>query len=378
MPTDDRCIFAELDHAGRACIVVSKYWPDGSRFRRRFPNKTVAKKMRARIEEAIAMGTWRELKRELYEDPKRDLTIEQFSDIYLEEYCRIRNSRPDFKEETLTTIVSIVGHIRVKEFTRAHAKHFEAERAKSVKGATVNRGLAVLSNMLTFALDKGMIEVHPMVRYRRIPEERRAIRVMTVAEERALVEATLRKDLAVGVYCGLLGETAMRPEEGLRQQWSFVNLSERLLTVDKSKTKRARHIPLSDYAMELLQMVPRIVGCPYVVARLETLDRLKDPRGTFHAARKSVNLDWVTFRDFRHFRASQWVMSGIDLKTVQELMGHSDIHTTMRYAHFASKHATRSIIEAQRIEAGRWSQAQQETNRRHLEEGILEAAVSDS
>ena len=182
----------------------------------------------------------------------------------------------------------------------------------------------------------------------------------------------------MGVYCGLLGETAMRPEEGLRQQWSFINLSQRLLTVDKSKTKKARHIPLSDYAMELLQMVPRIVGCPYVVARLETLDRLKDPRGSFHSARKTVDLDWVTFRDFRHFRASQWVMSGIDIKTVQELMGHSDIHTTMRYAHFASKHATRSIIEAQRIEAGRWSQAQQETNRRHLEEGVLEAAVSDS
>jgi integrase len=115
-----------------------------------------------------------------------------------------------------------------------------------------------------------------------------------------------------------------------------------------------------------------------VVARLETLDRLKDPRGSFHSARKTVDLDWVTFRDFRHFRASQWVMSGIDIKTVQELMGHSDIHTTMRYAHFASKHATRSIIEAQRIEAGRWSQAQQETNRRHLEEGVLETAVSDS
>jgi integrase len=378
MPTDDRCIFAELDHAGRPCIVVSKYWPDGSRFRRRFPNKTVAKKMRARIEEAIAMGTWRDLKIELYEDPKKDLTIEEFSEVYLEEYCRIRNSRPDFKEETLPTIVSIVGHICVKDFTRAHAKFFEKERAKSVKGATVNRGLAVLSNMLTFALDKGLIQIHPMVRYRRIPEERRAIRVMTLEEERTLVEAMLKKDVAVGVYCGLMGETAMRPEEGLRQEWSFISLSQRMLTVDKSKTKRARHIPLSDYAMELLKTIPRIVGCAYVIARLETLDRMKDPRDSFHSARKSVGLDWVTFRDFRHFRASQWVMSGIDLKTVQELMGHSDIHTTMRYAHFAPKHAMRSIIEAQRSEATRWSQAQQETNRRHSEEGILETAVLDA
>ena len=356
MPTDDRCIFLELDHAGRSCVVVSKYWPDGSRFRRRFPNRTVARKMRARIEEAIAMGTWRELKKELYEDPKEDLTIERFSQIYLAEYCRIHNTRPDFKEETLRTIVSIIGDVRIKEFTRAHAKTFEAKRSKTVKGATVNRGLAVLSNMLTFALEKGLIEIHPMARYRRIKEEEKALRVMTIEEERKLVEATLAKDLAVGVYCGLLGETAMRPEEGLRQQWAFINLSQGMLTVDRSKTKRARHIPLSDYALELLRMVPRIIGCPYVIARLETMERLKDPRAPFHNARKATGLDWVTFRDFRHFRASQWVIDGVDLKTVQGLMGHSDIHTTMRYAHFAPTHATRSIIEAQRREAERLAQ----------------------
>ena len=246
----------------------------------------------------------------------------------------------------------IVGHVRLKEFTRAHAKHFEIERGKKVAGATVNRGLAVLSNMLTFALDKGLIQAHPMVRYRRIPERRKALRVMTLEEERALVVATLKRDLAVGVYCGLLGETAMRPEEGLRLQWPFIDMTRRMLTVDKSKTAEGegRHIPLSDYATEMLQMMPRIVGCPYVIVRLETMRPVKDCRYVFKKAKEDVGLEWVTFRDFRHFRASQWVSRGVDLKTVQQLMGHADIHTTMRYAHFAPNHATRIIIESQRAE----------------------------
>jgi integrase len=245
-----------------------------------------------------------------------------------------------------------VGQIRLKEFRRADAKHFEIERGKSVAGATVNRGLAVLSNMLTFALDKGLIQDHPMVRYRRIPERRKALRVMTLEEERRLVAAALKQDLAMGVYCGLLGETAMRPEEGLAVQWPFIDTAGRMLTVQKSKTAEGegRHIPLSDYAIELLQRMPRIVGCPYVIARLETMGRVKDCRHAFGKAKRDADLGWVTFRDFRHFRASQWVRRGVDLKTVQQLMGHADIHTTMRYAHFAPDHATRTIIESQRAE----------------------------
>ena len=38
------------------------------------------------------------------------------------------------------------------EFTAAHAAFFEKERKKTVAGPTVNRGLAVLSHMFTFAL----------------------------------------------------------------------------------------------------------------------------------------------------------------------------------------------------------------------------------
>ena len=98
--------------------------------------------------------------------------------------------------------------------------------------------------------------------------------------------------------------------------------------------------PFSDYAVELLRSLPRVIGCEYVFALALTKDRWRDPRGPFYAGRKAVDLEWVGFHDFRHFRASQWVMRGIDLRTVQELLGHRDITTTMRYAHFAPNHAS--------------------------------------
>src|SRR6266436_4927508 len=195
-------IFEERDKRTlKKYTVCSKYWPDGTRFRRRFTNKTLAKNVLTRIEGAIAMGTWQQLKKELTEpppEPPPNFTVREFADIYLEEYCKVRNTRPDFKEETLKVIKNIVGDVKVTEFTTAHAAFFEKERAKCVAGSTVNRGLAVLSHMFTFALKtKGIIQIHPMARYGRIPEDEKALGVMDL-EEKGAGKSGLEKNRVIG------------------------------------------------------------------------------------------------------------------------------------------------------------------------------------
>ena len=91
------------DHQGRQRIYLSRKWPDATRFRRLMPNMTVARKTDARISEAMAMGTWPQLKAELARgERKNDPTIAQFAQIYLKDYCYTRNRRPDFKRQALT------------------------------------------------------------------------------------------------------------------------------------------------------------------------------------------------------------------------------------------------------------------------------------
>ncbi len=45
----------------------------------------------------------------------------------------------------------------------------------------------------------------------------------------------------------------------------------------------------------------------------------------------------------RHTFASHLVMSGVGLSTVKKLMGHSDIQTTMIYAHLAPDHLAEAV-----------------------------------
>ena len=63
---------------------------------------------------------------------------------------------------------------------------------------------------------------------------------------------------------------------------------------------------------------------------------------SFNTALRRAEIEDFTFHDLRHTFASNLVMKGVNLRVVQELLGHKDIKMTMRYAYLAEK----SIVDA--------------------------------
>lgn len=344
-------IFEEVDkRTGRAHIVCSKYWPDRTRFRRRYGNKTLANAVLARLNAAIALGTWRELKKELTEGPEVDYTIEQFSKVYLEDYCRVQNTRPDFKEETLKVINRLVGARSVRRFTKNDVHFFKKERSKEVGNATVNRGLAVLSNLFTFAREKGIITDHPLLRYGKLPVQEKVRQILEPGDARRIVAETLALDYTVGAYLGIMGETGLRMTEALELKREFFDVKRRKLTVEASKDYKTRDVPLSAFAIELARGLPVVIGCPFLFVRVSTLAPLRAPRKEFVAGKKAAGVLWPGLHDFRHYRATQWLRHGVDIRTVKEWLGHKDIKTTMIYLRYLEGHAESRFREAEQRE----------------------------
>jgi integron integrase len=60
-------------------------------------------------------------------------------------------------------------------------------------------------------------------------------------------------------------------------------------------------------------------------------------RSVKEAARKSGNNKHVTCHTFRHSFATHLLQNGYDIRTVQELLGHKDIRTTMIYTHVLNR-----------------------------------------
>ena len=108
--------------------------------------------------------------------------------------------------------------------------------------------------------------------------------------------------------------------------------------VRRPKGQRERYIPIDDRLINMLKSLQRngstdvfatSEGKPRVNNLNRKVKRLADKAGI----KKNVNLHM-----FRHTFASHLVMSGVDLSTVQRLLGHSSITTTMIYAHLAPDH----------------------------------------
>lgn len=126
-----------------------------------------------------------------------------------------------------------------------------------------------------------------------------------------------------------------RKRELLDAKWVDVDLERRNWHIPMSKTGKSRNIPISVRALEMLRMLPRWNGCPYVVPNPET----KKPYGNlfcaWDTARKRAGLPDVRMHDLRHSFASNLVNAGQSIYVVSKLLGHTQVKTTARYSHLS-------------------------------------------
>jgi len=89
-----------------------------------------------------------------------------------------------------------------------------------------------------------------------------------------------------------------------------------------------------DLLVDIKKTVPLTgPGSEYVYnnKRIETIHT------TFNAARKKIGLDKLRFHDLRHCFATRLSILGVPIIQIQNLLGHSNLSQTMKYAHFSSQ-----------------------------------------
>jgi site-specific recombinase XerD len=213
----------------------------------------------------------------------------------------------------------------------------------ALKPATLNRYRALLSLTFRVAVQNGKASSNParLVRPRR--ENNAVIRYLLPEEERKLREVANEFYPHHVPELDLALNTGMRQGEQYNLLWENINMEMRLITIPRSKHGGVRHIELNDAAIAaLLQAHAQGNGNKYVFLNCYG-QKLSKPREWFEASVKKAGISRFTWHCLRHTFASRLVMAGVDLRTVQELMGHKTIQMTCRYAHLGPQHRLAAV-----------------------------------
>jgi integrase len=139
--------------------------------------------------------------------------------------------------------------------------------------------------------------------------------------------------------------TGLRRGEILQLKWADVDLRQRELIVrgDNAKSGKTRHIPLNNEALTTLQQWrsdSRSTGWVFAGNNGKCMQAVKS---SWNRALRRAGIDDFRWHDLRHNFASRLVMSGVDLNTVRELLGHADLTMTLRYAHLSPEHKADAV-----------------------------------
>ena len=247
--------------------------------------------------------------------------------------------------------------------------------------ATVNRDLVALSAVLTKAVEWGALDANPLHKLKKLKVTTKKVRFLSPEEETRLRAALAARDGAMrarresGNVWRAARDLPLMPEKGhygdhltpmvllsinagLRQgevfnlTWADVDLAHRLLTVraDVAKSGKLRHVNLNSEATSVLtDWKAATKGKVGLVFPGKGSKPFTDVKTAWAVLLDAAGIEDFRWHDLRHHFASRFVMTGGDLNTLRELLGHSDIKMSLRYAHLSSEHKATAI---ERISGG--------------------------
>lgn len=320
------------------------------------PTKEAARRYLVEIEARIARGQVG-----IPEPAPLAPTVSEAVERFLTEY-----SRPKIKDlgryrvtarSALQRVLPQLAALRIDAVTARHVQRVRDELTGSFAKNTARVSLAHLGTLFSWAEKAGLVSASPM-RSVELPGREELVEYLSREETAALLAASEKRasqspeDLKkrhLHICVSFALRTGLRKGELFGLRWQDVDLETRRLTVARSfkvlpKGGKPRHLRLPSALVPLLRewrsVCPRTrEGLVFPVPRKRqwamaqsSREMLGLPELMAEAGLRQLVRPW---HSLRHTFASQFVMQGGNILTLQKILGHSDIKMTLVYAHLA-------------------------------------------
>jgi site-specific recombinase XerD len=330
----NRGVFQRPANSG---IWWTNYYIEGVQHREKVGRKSDALALYRKRKEEAAAG--RKLERPLRQ---RERTFKECADLALR-YSSVHKSNVSDDSQKIAILVERFGTRTASSIKQQEITSFLESRNRS--NATFNRYRATISMIYREAIREGWLDVNPARLVKAKKEANGRVRYLSDGEESRL-RAVIRDEYpSFLIEFELALHTGMRLSEQFALLWAEVDLLGRRIDLTKTKNGAGRSIPLNTVASVLLEAQKKITGqSPNVFLNASKEPFRKSPiRRWFEEATAKAGVKDFTWHCLRHTYASRLVMAEVDLRTVQELMGHKTIQMTVRYTHLSKPHLFEAI-----------------------------------
>jgi integrase len=278
---------------------------------------------------------------------------ERFFQAHVMERCK-PSTQGEYRRAIDMFINPALGNFKLVDLERKDVA--ELHHKFRDKPYQANRTLGVLSKMFNLAeiwglRPDGSNPCRHVPKYREHKRERYLSQVELQRLGNVLADAELNGTETPHIIAAfrLLILTGCRLGEIQTLQWGFI--TDQGMELPDTKTG-ARRIPLPSAARAVLSTLARVDGNPYVIVGKIAGRHATDFQHPWRRIRERAGLTGVRIHDLRHTYASNAVSSGMPIQMVGRLLGHTQIQTTMRYAHLADDPVKQAAEEnAERLSA---------------------------
>ena len=308
------------------------------------PTKRGAEAYEREVRNALLAGTY---EKEAPQPPPTPTittipTLAAFAEEYVRAWATPRNKQTtlqDKKSHLRKRLEPRFGELQLDQIGRREIDSFTADMLEEeVAPNTINNYLTTLGDMLTAAVEWEYLTKRPKIRKLKADTE---FDFLDFAEADRLLDAA---DPPWHTMILVALRTGLRRGELIALRWEDVDVIGGKLIVRQSATRgiidvpksgHGREVALSHQALRALKAHRHLRG-EFVFCREDgrMLNQDELPERLYAVCRKA-GLRKVGWHVLRHTFASHLVMRGEPLKSVQELLGHASITTTMRYAHLS-------------------------------------------
>lgn len=233
--------------------------------------------------------------------------------LYMDHTAKLR-SPETARMHALRTGPWMVG--RASDARRVAAKMI-ADMSGKYAPATINRSLGAFKKGLHIAWESGYTATDYSAYVKRIPENNKRTTYPTLEQVRAIADKCGR-EIQAAIWLALL--TGARRGEICKLTRADIGENEITIQSGNTKTLRTRTVPIVAAMRPWLEFIPLGV----------TFEGLKTG---FRRARVLAELPKVRFHDLRHACASMLINADVPLEVVRDVLGHTSVKTTERYAH---------------------------------------------